>query len=306
MKKLLLVVAGIALLAVACRAEVNVLVDINQDRSGSATFEFGLDDEFKNLIESSGGSTEDLLADVNLAAEGGEATTRTEGDMTYTGVRKDFTDVDEILGDLTGETNSDGPFTDFSFDMDDKTAELTATISAPEQDAGDLPIDPSTITDDIFSSNFILSMPGNVVEHNADEVLPDGRLRWDLPILGGTKEVHAVSEFGGSSLWWLWIVLGVVLIVGVIAIIAAVFIGRRQQREAVNDAAAQYPEPAVVALGVDEAVAAPDPAEEPAGDEPEAAESSDGDSDRSEEETPDESETSQKPETSDEGSDDNS
>ncbi len=249
MKKLLLVVAGIALLAVACRAEVNVLVDINQDRSGSATFEFGLDDEFKNLIESSGGSTEDLLEEANLAAEGGVATTRTEGDMTYTGVRKDFTDVDEIVGDLTGESNSDGPFTDFSFEMDGKTAELTATISAPEQDAGDLPIDPSTITDDIFSSNFILSMPGTVVEHNADEVLPDGRLRWDLPILGGTKEVHALSEFGGSSLWWLWIVLGVVLVVGVIAIIAAVIIGRRQQRDAVNDAAAQYPESAVETLG---------------------------------------------------------
>jgi len=39
-----LLVAGIALLTVACRAEVNVLVDINDDRSGTVAFEFGLDD----------------------------------------------------------------------------------------------------------------------------------------------------------------------------------------------------------------------------------------------------------------------
>ena len=45
MKKLLLLIAGIALLTVACRAEVNVLLEIEEDRSGSVTFEFGLDDE---------------------------------------------------------------------------------------------------------------------------------------------------------------------------------------------------------------------------------------------------------------------
>jgi len=248
MKKLLLVIAGIALLAVACRAEMNVLVDINEDRSSTATFEFGLDDEFRGIIESSGGSADDLLSEMDLGAEGGEPVTRTEGDMTYTGIKMAFADIDDMAAELAGDQGADELFNDFSFEMDDSTAEVKASITAPEQDAGDLPIDPSDLTDDVFAANFILSMPGTVVEHNADEVLADGSLRWDLPIMGGSKDVYARSDFGGTSIPWLWIILGIVLIVGVIAVIAAVVLGKRQQKKAVDDAAAQYPESAVDAL----------------------------------------------------------
>ena len=246
MKKLLLIVAGIALLAVACRAEINVIVDINEDQSGTASFEFGLDEEFLDVIESTGGSADDLFGQLDLEGEGGEATIRTEGDMTFTGYTKDFTNVNEAMDDLTGVSGSEDPlFQEFSFTMDDSMAELTAKVSAPEEDLGDIGLDPSVLTGDLFSANFILGLPGTVVEHNADEVLADGRLRWDLPILGGEKEIYAKSEFGGSSLWWLWIVLGVVLVVGVAAIVAAVVLGKRQSKQAVSDAAAEYPQLAV-------------------------------------------------------------
>jgi len=246
MKKLLLLIAGIALLTVACRAEMNVIVDINEDQSGTAAFEFGLDEEFLGVIESTGGSVDDLFGELDLGTDDGEATVRTEGDMTFTGVTKEFTDVNEAMDELTGVTDSEDPlFQDFSFTMDDQTAELAAKVSAPEEDLGDIGLDPSALTGDLFAANFILGLPGTVVEHNADEVLADGRLRWDLPILGGEKDIYAKSEFGGSSLWWLWIVLGVVLVVGAAAIIAAVVLGKRQSKQAVTDAAAQYPEPAV-------------------------------------------------------------
>mgnify|MGYP001816692056 FL=1 len=258
MKRIILLLAGIALLTVACKAEVNVLVDINEDRSGTVAFEFGLDDELRGLLESSGGSADDLFGELDLAVatEGGTVTERTEGDMTYTGATNDFEDISQVMTDLVGETSDEGVFTDFSFVMDDESAALSATASSEEQDMGDLGLDPSTLTGDVFSANFILGMPGSVVEHNADEVLSDGRLKWTLPILGGTKTFVAKSEFGGSSLWWLWIVLGVVLVVGVIAIIAAVVLGRRQEKQAVSDAAAQYPQSAADALGTPDVDAA--------------------------------------------------
>ena len=258
MKRIILLLAGIALLTVACKAEVNVLVDINEDRSGTVAFEFGLDDELRGLLESSGGSADDLFGelDLDVATEGGTVTERTEGDMTYTGATNDFEDISQVMTDLVGETSDEGVFTDFSFVMDDESAALSATASSEEQDMGDLGLDPSTLTGDVFSANFILGMPGSVVEHNADEVLSDGRLKWTLPILGGTKTFVAKSEFGGSSLWWLWIVLGVVLVVGVIAIIAAVVLGRRQEKQAVSDAAAQYPQSAADALGTPDVDAA--------------------------------------------------
>ncbi|MFV9672933.1 MAG: hypothetical protein ACNYZH_06865 [Acidimicrobiia bacterium] len=267
MKKILLLIAGIALLTVACRAEMNVLVDINEDQSGTAAFEFGLDEEFLGVIESSGGSVDDLFGELDLETEDGEATVRTEGDMTYTGVTKEFTNVNEAMDDLTGVTGSEDPlFQEFSFTMDDATAELTAKVSAPEEDLGDIGLDPSALTGDIFSANFVLGLPGTVVEHNADEVLADGRLRWDLPVLGGEKEIYAKSEFGGSSLAWLWIVLGVVLVVGVAAVIAAIVLGKRQSKKAVSDAAAQYPQPAIDPTTEDGASAVSDV------DEPEASE----------------------------------
>lgn len=264
MKKLLLLVAGIALLTVACRAEVNVLVDVNEDKSGTLAFEVGLDDEFRELIESSGGTTDDLFGDLNLGTdlevEGGTVIERTEEDMTFTGAQKEFSDVSEVITDLAGDTGGDAVFSEFSFVMDDESAALSATASAEEQDVGDIPFDPTDLTDDVFSANFILDMPGTVVEHNADEVLSDGRLLWTLPIFGGTKDFVAKSEFGGgSSLWWLWIILGVVLVVGVIAIIAAVVLGKKQEKQAVTDAAAAYPQPAVDALDLPPAGAASGP-----------------------------------------------
>jgi hypothetical protein len=255
MKKLLLLAAGLALLAVACRAEVNVLVDVNEDQSGTIAFEFGLDQEFRDLIESSGGTTDDLFGELNLGTdlgvEGGTVIERTEGDMQYTGAQKDFADISEVMTDLVDDTGGDALFSEFSFVMDDESAALAATASTDAQDVGDLPIDPTSLTDDVFSANFILSMPGTVVEQNADQVLSDGRLLWSLPIFGGTKTIVAKSEFGGgSSLWWLWIILGVVLVVGVVAIIAAVVLGKRQEKQAVTDAAAAYPQPAVDTLDV--------------------------------------------------------
>jgi hypothetical protein len=244
MKKLVLLVAGIALLAVACRAEINVLVDIEEDKSGTIAFEFGLDDDFRELIESSGGTTDDVFGEFDLGIDGGTVTERTEGDMTYTGATQDFDDISTVMTDLVGDTSGEGLFTEFSFVMDDETAELSAAAAASTEDlGGDIPLDPSELTDDVFSANFILDMPGTVVEHNADEVLSDGRLLWALPILGGEKTFIAKSEFGGgSSLWWLWIILGVVLVAGVAAIIAAVVLGKRQEKQAVTDAASQYPQ----------------------------------------------------------------
>ena len=95
MKKLILLFAGIALLTVACKAEMNLQVDINEDRSGTIAFEFGLDDELRELLESSGGTTDDLFGelDLDIATEGGTVTERTDGDMTFTGATNDFDDI---------------------------------------------------------------------------------------------------------------------------------------------------------------------------------------------------------------------
>ena len=234
MRKLLILITGLTLLTAACRAEVNIIVDIEEDGSGEVAFEVGFDEEFRELIASSGGNPDELLTGgADFGLEGSEEYERTEGDMTFVGSKRQFSSVTDIEADLTGDP--DNPFQSFSYVQTEDAAELEALISIPEEDLGveDVPIDPSAITDEFFSFQLIFGMPGT----NADEVLPNGQLVWTVPITGGEKQILARSELGGGgSLWWIWLIVGIVLLIGLGALIGAVIASRRQSQRAVESA----------------------------------------------------------------------
>lgn len=238
MRKLLFLIAGLTLVLAACRAEVNIVVDIDEDGSGEVAFEVGYDEEFRELVASSGGDPNDLLTGgTDFGLEGAEDYERTEGDMTFVGTKQQFSSVTEIEANLTSDPEN--PFQTFSYVQTDDTAELDALIVVPEEDlgVGDVPIDPSTITDEFFSFQLIFGMPGTVTESNADEVLANGQLVWKIPITGGEKQILARSEVsGGGSLWWIWLIVGVVLLVGFVALIGAVVASRNQSQRAIQAA----------------------------------------------------------------------
>jgi hypothetical protein len=248
-------VAAVAVLLAACRAEVNVTLQVEEDGSGVMAFELGLDEEFRELMASQGADPDELFGDLETDLEEGTVTSREDGDMAYQGVELEFDDVSEVEGFLT-DASSDffGGFGAFSFDMDESSATFDATLTAEEQDLGeDLPFDPSQFTGDFFSASFLLSMPGSVTAHNADEVLADGRLRWDLPLLGGTTELHAESEFGGSDFPWLFVIIGLVVVLGLAAMVGAIAMSKQREKQAVTAAA--------VALQEDPAAAESEPPE---------------------------------------------
>ena len=238
MRKLLFLIAGLTLVLAACRAEVNIVVDIDEDGSGEVAFEVGYDEEFRELVASSGGDPDDLLTGgTDFGLEGAEDYERTEGDMTFVGTKQQFSSVTEIEANLTSDPEN--PFQTFSYVQTDDTAELDALIVVPEEDlgVGDVPIDPSTITDEFFSFQLIFGMPGTVTESNADEVLANGQLVWKIPITGGEKQILARSELsGGGSLWWIWLIVGVVLLIGFVALIGAVVASRNQSQRAIQAA----------------------------------------------------------------------
>lgn len=238
MRKLLFLIAGLTLVLAACRAEVNIVVDIDDDGSGEVAFEVGYDEEFRELVASSGGDPDDLLTGgTDFGLEGAEDYERTEGDMTFVGTKQQFSSVTEIEANLTSDPEN--PFQTFSYVQTDDTAELDALIVVPEEDlgVGDVPIDPSTITDEFFSFQLIFGMPGTVTESNADEVLANGQLVWKIPITGGEKQILARSELsGGGSLWWIWLIVGVVLLIGLVALIGAVIASRNQSQRAIQAA----------------------------------------------------------------------
>jgi hypothetical protein len=76
-----------------------------------------------------------------------------------------------------------------------------------------------------------LSLPGEIVSHNADEIGPDGELVWNIDIFGGeTRTLSASSDVsgegggGGTT-----IVVAVAALLIAILVGAGVFVARRQR-----------------------------------------------------------------------------
>jgi hypothetical protein len=238
MRKHLLLFALLAIVLAACRIESNVTLTIDEDGSATVGAEVGFDDEFRDLISQSGADPDEILGDLPSFGEGDTQTfERVDGDMTFYGVTTEVSDLSTFdMGSAQGDV-----FSSFSYTFDDESAQLDATlVSADIGDlGGDLPIDPSQITDDIFSASVIVKMPGTVTQHNADEVLSDGSLVWNIPFTG-TQEITATSDFTSSNTNLILFILIGVLVIGIIAAIVATIVSRKESRKAVDAAAASH------------------------------------------------------------------
>lgn len=239
MRKYVLAFFGLALVLSACRIESNIIMNIDEDGSATVGAEIGFDEEMLDLVTQGGGDPSDILGDLpDLGGDGVEPIERVEGDMTYYGVTTNIDDLSTYDFDgFEGEA-----FSEFSYQFDDSSATLAAKVDATgigDLGGEDLGIDPSEITGDIFSARVLVAMPGTIAEHNADEVMGDGTLVWNLP-LSGSKDIFATSTFGGSSFNWIWLLVGGVLLLGVVAAVAAVITSRKDSENAVAAAAAQY------------------------------------------------------------------
>ncbi len=240
MRKKLLIFGFLALALAACRLESNVALDIAENGSAVFTVEVGMDDEFRELVTSDLGTTEeDFLDEMFTDVDGaGPMNTRTDGDMTYYSVSTDIENLSTWDG---GGTNSG--FSSFSYTFDDDGARLTASSEGEDSSdlGGDFGFDPSQITEDFISASVSIKMPGTVTEHNADET-SGGNLIWNIP-LDGSVDILAVSSFGASSSTWIWIVIGGIIIVGLIAAIIALTVGRNKSEKAVAAAVDAHEEP---------------------------------------------------------------
>ncbi len=240
MRKLLLPIALLTLLLAGCRVESNVILDIEEDGSATVAAEVGFDEEFRQILGEAGANPEELFADLPSFGDGEvEVTERVEGDMTFYGA---VTAVDDLSSfDMLSDPGQ--VFTSFEYSFDDDGAQLDATLSAADLGAAgggeDLPFDPTQITDEFFSANLIVTMPGTVTQSNADEVRSDGTLVWNLPFTG-VKEITATSEFGSGSVNWVLVILLVVLVVGIVAAVVATVVSRRESQKAVEAAASSH------------------------------------------------------------------
>ena len=220
MRKMWPLLAALVVLTSACRLETNVIIEVNDDGSGIITTELGLDEEMQGLLESFGGG-DDLLSGLDFG-NANPTETRVEGDMTFFGASQEFANTSEVQS-LLDENQDQASFEDFQLSVDEEGALLvarTGPLSAQDGlDPGSLPFDPTTITDDVFAANILVKLPGNVTEHNADEVLSDGTLRWGISLVD-PLDIQAESSFGGGGFPWLPVGIAAVAILGLGAFFA--------------------------------------------------------------------------------------
>lgn len=241
MRKLLPLVAALVVLTAACRLETNVIIDVNDDGSGTITTELGLNQEMQDLLESFGGS-DDLLSGLDLG-DGTPTETRVEGDMTFFAATQEFASPAEVQSVLD-QNQDQASFEEFQLSVDEEGALLIArTGPLSDQDGVDLesiPFDPAELTD-AFSANILVNLPGEVTEHNADEVLADGTLRWAIS-LTDPLDIQAESSFGGGGVPWLPIGIAALIVLGGGAALA---MRNREDKSTAALAAAEVPAPPV-------------------------------------------------------------
>lgn len=233
MKRVSIALALLSILAAGCRAEVRVLLDVNEGGEGSLAAEVGINDQLQDLITQLFGSdSEQVIAGLDLGLEG-TATTRVDGDLTVYATEVEFTDVEAIPEAAAGN------FTSFRLDLNDEGTSFEATLDlAGELDLTQFPLDPSTIDADTLQAEILVSLPGDPANHNADEVLSDGRYRWAIPL---DRELYIFADTLYPKAAFPWWLVGLLALSGGLALAVWFAAVRRDQRSGV--ATRPAPEP---------------------------------------------------------------
>jgi hypothetical protein len=189
---LIALLVALAVLLSAC--QVNIITEIDKDGSGTYIQEIGFQGDEASMA-GLGDSGDDFCAQQNTDLLPGTTIrqeTRNE-DETWCIYETPFASLDELR---TYYSATDTWINDLSIQDGVLTYDIALDMSG---DSG------APMGADMY---WIVEMPGNVTNHNADE--QDGNtLKWNL-LLGAENNIYAVSEVGGLSLGGntVWYILG--------------------------------------------------------------------------------------------------
>lgn len=207
MRKITAVAMLLALVAVACKIETNVVANLEADGTGTVMFEVGFDQEAQDL----------LLQDTDPfdeAPPGAETSEETRDGIRYFQFTLPFSSPAE-LEELMLQSEQ-APFETFSATF----SETSVTVDASTGDSGggffdegDLEgFDPAQLEESI-SASITITMPGRVVSTTADEQ-NGSTLVWNVPLFGGSLDVSAESDptqepagDGGVPVWLIAVIV---------------------------------------------------------------------------------------------------
>ena len=211
-----------------------MLLNVADDGSGDLSVEVGVDDELDQLITQFFGPSEEVLPSLDLGIDG-ERSTRIEEGLTFYTTTVTFDDTSEIAPAAAGN------FSDFALEVTDAGATFEATLDITgELDPAQFPIDPNALDDEALKTSVVVSLPGESVDHNADQVLEGGQLSWAVP-LDQRVYMFANTEYPSSPFpWWLVVLLLLSVGLGLVVWLAAVW---RDQQTGTERKAAPEPPP---------------------------------------------------------------
>lgn len=231
MRRLFPLVALLALLTAACRIQANVGADINADGSGVIRTEIGYDEEAAQLLGQFTEEGQDPFGEDNPLADY-PGVQMTEEDRDGLHFRVYTAPVDDVAAAIEQQMAADGQgaIQEFSLTITEEKVEVTGSGSAGAiaDDAGGM-LSPEQLAE-AFSVNLRLTLPGRILEHNADSQ-EGNTLTWAIPVTGGTIDIHAVSdprqspEGGGGFPLWAIITIAAVVVAGIASV---AIIGRRR------------------------------------------------------------------------------
>ena len=242
---LVLLVLGSVLLG-ACEARFDSALVIADDESGEITVELALDDELRQLLEDQGGAQ--LLDFADQLQDVPEDWTAEEFvDGVFEGVRistefSDFVDLEAKLAAFDAQLAESelalpASFRTLGLSRDGERFRFEADLGQATEGLDELAgdglggFDVGQIIDTIFTIRFLVTMPGEIIEHNADAVDENtNTLTWQITSQRTTSTLLAVSEAeSGPQIGSLLAVGAIVVALGVVVALA---VRRSRQRRA--------------------------------------------------------------------------
>ncbi len=227
----------------ACELRADASLTVNEDQTGTFGFEASLDEELRDLLAQQGQEL-DLAAQLGDLPAGWTTESFVEGD--FEGVRASMpfgsfeelqTSIDDLArSDFAGQVNVTDFLLDLELARDGDRFVFSATIGdvsgsfAGALGGGALEgIDVAGLFDSILNLELIVTLPGEVVEHNGDG-LDGSTVSWTLDLDTSGATLTATSEVAGSGQSFA-LIGGIGAAIGIFAI-AFVMIRRRNENRA--------------------------------------------------------------------------
>ena len=214
MRRLIVLASLLALVATACKIETNFGAVIGADGSGTMVAEVGLDEEAQGFLLTD--STDPVEGNDLAECEGARTREENRGDLKFWIIECDVDDITEFESMMSTSENTF--IQDFNITVTDTLVTVSGTASAEDTLGSEAEGFDPTVFEESISANLKITMPGRILEHNADSQ-SGNTLTWEIPVLGGTLDVQASSDptgnpaGGGGGGFPIWLIAVIVVVV---------------------------------------------------------------------------------------------